>query len=444
MNMDNERQAKYIENLQKMIRLDTVSDPKKHSDPANFEKFHELLWELFPNIRKACELREFNGSLLLKWKGADSGKLPVLFMNHHDVVPADPASWKYPPFSGEVAEGKIWGRGTLDDKGGLWAMFQAADELAADGYIPARDIYFETGCNEETFGLGADEISTWLHDQGVRFEMVFDEGGDIVYEPISGAKGTFGMVGVGEKSIANIKFIARSEGGHASAPGKNTPLVRLGKFMAYVESHKVFDIEVAPAVAEMLKRFSPSMGKVGKITGKADKLKKPLEVLLPQLGGTAKALVTTTIAFTMTGGGEAPNVIPREVWVLGDMRCSHHQGLQGSIDAITKVAKKFDLDVEIVEKSVESGLVDYNGKAFRLVEEAVAATIPGVDACAPYIMTGGSDARYFSRFCDQCIRFLPFKISSEQMESIHGINECVDIDTLVPAVNYYRYMMTHI
>ena len=439
-----DRQQKYISALQQMIRIETVSDPQNASDPENFKKFHELMWELFPHIRDACGMKEFNGSLLLRWKGTDEKLAPVLFMNHHDVVPARPEGWKYPPFSGEVAEGKIWGRGTLDDKSGLWAMLQAADELASEGFVPKRDIYFETACNEETFGQGADEISTWLEDNGIRPEMVFDEGGDIVHEPIGGADGNIAMIGIGEKSVVNLRFTARSEGGHASTPGRDTPIVRLGKFMAYVEDHSVFNVRMSPATAEMLKRIAPFMGTAGKILDKADRLRWPLSRLMPLLGPAAGALVSTTIAFTITGGGEAPNAIPREAWVVGDMRCSHHQGKAGSIAAITKIAKKFDLDVEIIEEGVESRLTDYRGKAFRLVEEAVRATIPNVDTCAPYIMTGGSDSRYFDKVCDQCIRFLPFLISNEQMDTIHGVNECLDIATLVPAVDYYRYMLQHV
>lgn len=438
------RQQKYTETLQKMIRLDTVSDPSNASSPENFEQFRTLLAELFPSIFSVCEVREFNGSLLMKWKGSDGSTQPVMFMNHYDVVPAKPEGWKYPPFSGELAEGRIWGRGTLDDKGGVMAMFQAADELASEGWTPGRDIYFETACNEETFGDGAREISAWLEANGISFEMVFDEGGDIVEEPIGGAKGVFAMVGIGEKSVVNLRFTARSEGGHASTPGRDTPLVRLGKFMSYVENHKVFDVKMPPAIAEMLKRLAPYMGTAGKVLGKADRLSRPLGMLMPVLGPAAGALVSTTIAFTLAGGGEAPNAIPREVWVVGDMRCSHHQGKDASVAAITRIAEKFGLETEILEDGTESRLADYRGRAFRLVEEAVMATVPGVDACAPYIMTGGSDSRYFDSVCGQCIRFLPFRITAEQMDSIHGVNECLDTDTLVPAVDYYRYMLQHV
>ena len=442
--MDTGRQERYIEAFRKLIRQETVSDPDCGSSPEDFAKFRELTWELFPNIRKACEFRDFDGAMLLIWKGSDRSRRPVLFMNHYDVVPAKTEDWKYPPFSAEIADGKIWGRGTLDDKGGFWAMLQAADELAAEGFVPARDIYFETNCNEETFGTGARTVAAWLQEQGVSFEMVFDEGGDIVREPISSAKGTFAMIGVGEKSVVNLKFTARSSGGHASTPEKNTPLVRLGKFMAYVDRHQVFDVELPTAVAEMLKVMAPYSDKIGKLTGKADKLRKPLGMLMPLLGASTGAMVATTIAFTLIGGGEAVNVIPGEAWVIGDMRCSHHQGQESSIKAITKIASKFGLETEVLQREPESRLADYKGDAFRLVYEAVISTIPGVDACAPYVMTGGSDSRFFDGLSDQCIRFLPFTIDAEQMESIHGINECVAVDTLVPAVNYYRYMYEHV
>ncbi len=431
----------YAAALQRMIRVDTVSD-REHPGGEKFERFQAVLWELFPHVRQTCDMRSFDGSLLLRWPGSgQSDRLPVMFMNHQDVVPADPAGWTHAPFGGDIADGRLWGRGTLDDKGGLWAMLQAAEELIAEGYVPPRDIWFESACTEETGGEGADTISRALRAEGVRFEMVFDEGGAVVRDPIGGVKGTFAMIGVGEKSVARLRFIARSAGGHASAPGKDTPLVRLGKFMAHVEKHRVFDVELSPTVAEMLRRLSPYLGKLGKLTDKADKLAPALEVLAPKLGPSVASMFSTTIAFTMAGGGEAPNVIPREVWVIGDMRCSHHQGKHASIAAITKLAKKFGLEVEVLESDVESRLTDYNGTAFRLVEQAVRETMPEVDACVPYLMTGGSDSRYMDRVTTQCIRFLPISMSKEQMESVHGVDECIDLDALAPAVSCYKHMM---
>ena len=92
--MDRDRQNRYIEILQRMIRLETVSDPSCASSPENFRQFRELLKELFPHIFGACEVREFNGSLLMKWKGTVCRSLPVWCRNHYDVGPAKPEGWK--------------------------------------------------------------------------------------------------------------------------------------------------------------------------------------------------------------------------------------------------------------------------------------------------------------------------------------------------------------
>lgn len=439
MNSVNSRQEKYIDNLSRMIRMETISCYEE-LQIEKYLKFQNLLKELFPNIFAVCELNEFDGSFLLKWNGKNEDLNPIMFMNHQDVVSAD-GEWIHDPFGGEVIDGKLWGRGTLDDKGGLWAMLQAADELAAEGYVPQRTIYFESSNTEETTGYGADTISKWMEEQGIVLDMVLDEGGAVMYDPIGGARGTFAAVGVGEKGCAEIKFIARCDGGHASTPGKNTPLVRLGKFMAYVESHNLFDTEMSPTICEMLRRVGGYMGPVSVALKDPKKIRHLLAKVLPRLSNTANALVQTTIAFTMAQGSDARNSIPTVAWVMGNMRYSHHQGQKNSIAAIKKAADKFDLEMEILDPGFESGLSDFNGYGFKLIEQAVKETLPGVDDTIPYIQTGASDSRYFDRVCNQCMRFMPFKISDEQLESIHGINECIDIECLVPAVDFYRYMM---
>ena len=231
-----ERTARYVEAFQRMIQTETISSGE--DDPEKFVRFQALLKELFPHVFAVCEIENFDGSLLLKWKGQGAEGDPVLFMNHQDVVEAT-GEWEHEPFSGEIADGRIWGRGTLDDKGGLWGMLQAAEELMTEGFTPKRDIYFESSRNEEINGAGSNRISKELKQRGMRFDYVLDEGGMIVEEPIGGAKGYFAMIGVGEKCTTNLKFIAKSSGGHASTPGKNTPLVRLAKFMAAAENSSV-------------------------------------------------------------------------------------------------------------------------------------------------------------------------------------------------------------
>ena len=437
----NERTEIYARRLSQMIKHETISE-NGQTDKTKFLEFHKLLRELFPHIFSVCSFFEHDGSFIMRWPGKYPGQ-KLLLMNHHDVVEAT-GEWKHPPFSGEIAEGKVWGRGAIDDKGELWAMFQAADELAADGFVPEYDVWFESACTEETDGAGADWLSKYMADQGLRFDLVLDEGGMILDEPIGGAKGTFAMIGVGEKGCADIKFTARSAGGHASAPGKNTPLVRLGKFMAAIDRNDVFKAELSDVTCEMLKRLAPTMdGIQAKFMARPEKYRGILAKVMKSLSPMAASLISTTLAFTVAKGSEGNNVLPEEAYVIGNMRYSHHQPLEESLKEVKRYARRFDIEVEVLDPGFSSAISDFRSKGFRLVERAVNEVFPGV-LTSPYLMTGASDARYMSRVSDCCIRFAPFKIDDQQMASIHGINESVDLSCLEPAVDFYKYIIREV
>ena len=437
--MPDKRTERYIAGLSALIRAETVSW-ENQTDKSKFYQFHDLLRKNFPCLFGVCTCEDFDGSLLLRWKGAGKDA-PILLMNHHDVVEA-PGAWEHAPFSGAVADGKLWGRGTLDTKGGLWAMLQAAEELAEQGFVPRRDVYFLSTCDEEQGGRGADHISKTLRERGIRFFMVLDEGGMILPEPIGGAKGTFAMVGVGEKGCADLKFIARSGGGHASTPGKNTPLVRLGKFMSEVEKGRLFTSELSPTICAMFSCLSATMtGPLKHVLGHPRLFKPLLVKVMPAVSSAANAMLRTTVAFTMASGSQGANVLPQEAWVVGNMRYSHHQGGEDSIRAITRLAEQYGLETEVLTPGFDSPLSDHRSEAFRLIERAVTATFPDTRT-SPYVMNGASDSRYLSRVCDNCLRFAPFLISHEQMDSIHGLNENIDLSALAPAVDFYRYVIS--
>lgn len=437
--MPDTRTEQYAQRLSRMIQAETISC-KNQADRSKFYHFHNLLRDLYPQLFAVCQFEDFNGSFLLRWNGTSQDD-PILLMNHHDVVEA-PGSWKYPPFSGTIAEGKIWGRGTLDTKSGLWAMLQAAEELAEQGYTPKRDIYFFSACTEETDGSGADQVSRSLQERGIHFAMVLDEGGMILHEPIGGANGTFAMVGLGEKGCANLKFIARSSGGHASTPGKDTPLVRLGKFMAEVEKTDPFDADIPSAIGEMFKKLSGTMQQPLKfVLGHPQQFKPLLLKVIPSVSATAGAMLKTTLAFTMANGSDGSNVLPQEAWVVGNMRYSHHQGAKSSIEAVQKIAEKYDIETVVLDSGFPSPLSDHSSDAFQLVERAVTAVFPGV-ITSPYLMTGASDCRFMSRVSENCLRFAPFLISHEQMESVHGLDENLDLSALAPAVDFYKFIIT--
>ena len=283
------RTALYAESLSALIRLETVSGPGT-SGNQKYHAFRELLKHTFPALFSQAEYTEFTDGFVLRWKGLDSGAQPDLFMNHHDVVEAG-GEWRHGPFSGDVAEGRLWGRGTLDDKGGLGPCSSSS--------------------TEETTGCGADEISRWFESRGIRFRLCLDEGGFILRDPLPGVKGLFAMVGVGEKGCADLKFTARSRGGHASMPPKNTPLVRLGRFMAEADKQQVFEAWMSPAVCEMLRTFAPHMNsRKAELISRPEQFRHILTPVLLRASPSAAALLRTTIAFTMAHGSDGANVLP--------------------------------------------------------------------------------------------------------------------------------------
>ena len=151
-------------------------------------------------------------------------------------------------------------------------------------------------------------------------------------------------------------------------------------------------------------------------------------------------MLKTTLAFTMASGSGASNVLPSEAWVIGNMRYSHHQGREGSIEAVRRLARRYGVETEVLQGGFPSPVSDSKSEGFARVERAVSEIFPGVRT-APYIMTAASDARYMSRVSDVCLRFTPFHVSDAQLESIHGVDENIDLSSLVPAVDFYKYLI---
>ena len=138
-----DRAMGYAEKLSKMVAYDTTSHAGLH-DRQRFLGFHKVLEELFPLVHEALEKTEIEGNLLYKWSGKSSDK-PIVLMSHQDVVPAE-GTWSHEPFSGDIADGKVWGRGAADTKASVMAFFQAVEELLAAGYVPEQDVYLVSSC----------------------------------------------------------------------------------------------------------------------------------------------------------------------------------------------------------------------------------------------------------------------------------------------------------
>jgi len=435
---DPERAEAYARKLSAMVRCETVSVPGE-DQREKFLHFHNVLEELFPLVHRMLEKTEIDGNLLYCWKGEKCDR-PLVLMSHQDVVPAE-GEWLYEPFSGDIADGKVWGRGASDTKCSVMAFFQATEELLAAGYTPPQDVYLSCSCTEEWGGEGCPKLVAELERRGVHPWLVCDEGGGIITDPIGGIHGNFAMVGVFEKGKADVRFSATSEGGHSSAPQAHSPIARLAAFVNETETKHIFRREMPKEVAAMFKTLAPYASFPLKLVFSNLWLFRPVLLkVLPMISAQAGAMIRTTIAFTMMSGSDACNVMPQRATVSANMRFIPHQGMEESLEVIRKLAEKHGLETEVISANDYTKPVDIQGDAFRTVQQVIEKTFPGC-AGSPYVMTGATDSRFYQKICQNVVRFAPVIYGPEQMKGMHGLNENIEYNCLPGAVDFYKNLI---
>lgn len=438
--VDGEKAAKYAKDLSRMIRCETIS--VRESGPAEkFARYRAELEQLFPLVHERLERTLIGDAMLFKWRGTDPARGAVVLMAHSDVVPAA-GEWDHPPFAGEIADGCVWGRGAMDTKGSLCALFNAVEELLAEGFTPPCDVYLASSNNEEIMGDGAPNTVTWLTDHGVKLDLVLDEGGAVIEAPMPGLNGKYTMLGVLEKGYADVRFTAVSAGGHSSTPPKGTPLARLAAFVNRVETRPPFPVKITPPVKAMFAAMAPDMAFPFRLLfGNLWLFGPLLKRVIPKVSGQAGALLHTTCAFTMAQGSDAPNVIPTEASVTANLRFMVHQGREASLQALEKLANKYGLRMEVLYACDCSPVVDVHSAGYAYIRQCVREVFPEA-GIAPYVMLGGTDAKHYAKVCDCALRFAPTVLTPQQLASMHARNENLSVDALARAVAFYRRVLT--
>lgn len=426
------RALKYAESVSKMIQVETVRDPG--NDEAKFKRFREVLQELFPLVHQVCDLWNIDNSLLFRWKG--KSRKAVVLMSHQDVVEA-PGQWKYPPFSGTIAEGKLWGRGAYDIKGNLHSILCAMEELMQDGFVPAWDVYLASSHEEEPGGN--DLIVNFLRKMGVKPEFIVDEGAAVQPCPISSVRQQFISVAVAEKGYLDIKCIAKGRGGHSSAPSKESPLARLAAFICDIESQELFPVKMDKASAEMYRRVAAKVDDF-----EQRELLRSIAEERPgwqkQLSNKEYAKLHTTVAFTMASGSQAANVIPQEAYVVCNVRVSPGETIDHVLHVLGCVAAQHQVKLEVLYSNEASPITDPGGEPFRRVEQAAKSVWPQYEVL-PILLSGCTDTKHFIDLCPDCLRFTALNVSAEQMAAVHGIDENVDIETLAEGVDFFKALI---
>ena len=214
--------------------------------------------------------------------------------------------------------------------------------------------------------------------------------------------------------------------------------------MVDVEQHNPFKVEITPTVREMFSRMAPNMTYPMKLIFANLWLFGPLvKKLMPAISPAGAAMMQTTCAFTTAKGAEGLNVLPSEAYVTANLRFIHHQPNEESIALLRKRAAKYNLETEILYQDYPCKPVDYQAAPFKLLEKVAGEIYPGYGV-VPYVMTGGTDAKYYGDVCDNALRFAPIEIDAQQYASIHGVNENLHAAALPPRGGFLQNAATGI
>lgn len=429
---------KYVEHLQGLVRIPTVSCADPTSEKyAPFDELHKYLETIYPNVHRVMEKKIFGrAGLLFRWSGKDSSKPPMILMAHQDVVPVgDESAWTHPPFSGDVIDGELWGRGAVDCKDIVMGGLEAAEALIAEGFTPECDVYLNYGGNEEISAPDktAELVVAYFKENNIVPGLVIDEGIGLNRYHGENFDGYLCNINLGEKARAEIEIYVESEGGHAMEPGSGSALGVLAKAIVAIEANPM-PYRLTELVKNQIMAMSISAPK-----GKEYIYNDP-ETYFDDLCKLAKedkkidSLLHTTIAVTMAQGSDQANVLPRRASAVMDCRILEGDTIESVVEHIMSVVPegvkvKYDADVVTAESST------VGSRAYLAVKEAVEKVYGNVHMI-PGLLGGGTDSKYFQTISSNVFR-AGLYVEDERWGKAHSVDEKIPCDCLERGVRSY-------
>lgn len=425
--------------------LGTTGEPQPGADRASFERLRRELAELYPLAHAAMKLELIEDSLLYTWRGSDEDAAPVLFAAHTDVVPVEGGTeddWTHPPFSGAVAEGYVWGRGSIDDKLGVVGLLEAVELLVARGVRPRRTVLLAFGHDEETGGSeGARSLAAELERRGVRPWFAFDEGGAIIEDMLPGISAPVALVGVAEKGYATVELKLAGEGGHSNIPPARSTIGRLGEAVARLEAEQM-DTDIRGGTSLMVDAITPHAPFSWRILLANRWLFDPLIAWLLGQEQASNASVRTTTAVTRFDAGVADNVVASRARAVVNFRLLPGDTVEGIVEHVRGVVDDPEIEVRCVggcrEATPQSNV---DGEAFALVRRVMTSVYPEA-VLAPYLVIGGTDVRHYQPLTEEgAFRFLPVRLTPADRARMHGTDERIRVEDLGAAVQFYALLI---
>jgi carboxypeptidase PM20D1 len=427
------------EQLAALIGCRTVSVPELRSE-AEFERARWLMRSFYPRLFELRHEVLDPGSLLFHWPGV-SADHPIVLMAHYDVVPASAEAWGCDPFDGQLRDGRVWGRGALDDKGSVVAIASAVDRAIAAGVQPAHDVWVTFGADEETFGQGAALVADRLAAQGVEPWLVLDEGGAIVDDAIPLLKGRSALVGIGEKGAVDIEIVARAKGGHASTPTKHGAAAQLSRAIVALD-RRLAPVHLSEPVQDMLRAVAGHLPwRYGRPLVAAIRCNRLLATVLSLVSAEFAALVRTTWAVTTLSGSQGRNVIADEARANLNVRLAVDDTIESVTARIMRIVRPFGVTIERVDGDNPPTVSDLGSPGWQRLVAVLADVDPDVRVI-PYVQTGATDSRHLARLSASVYRLAPFDMNAAQRASIHGNDESLDIASLERGLEFYSRLVS--
>ncbi|HLY35085.1 MAG TPA: M20/M25/M40 family metallo-hydrolase [Candidatus Limnocylindria bacterium] len=421
-------QPESTEVLQRLVRFNTVNPPG-HERPA-VEYLAGYLKEAGFEVELLAAVDE-RPNLVADLRGEGDG--PTLcYLGHVDTVLADPSEWEHNPWSGDIADGFLWGRGSLDMKSQVAAEAVAGAALARTGWRPKHGhLKLVFVSDEETGGeVGADWLTS-THPDRVRCDMLLNEGGGDSFQ-VDGRR----LYGVccGEKGIFRFNLIARGTAGHASLPrtGDNA-LLKLGPVLERLARAEP-SFEVTDAPAALISRLG------GDPSDPAAALRKIAEAE-PALGVILEPMLGVTLTPTMASASQKINVIPSRAQIRIDCRVPPGLGEEAARRRIETVLGEAasGLEVEFTER-VTGNDSPVASPLMEAIEGWLRRADPEAEA-VPVILPGFSDSRWWRDVFPECVAygFFPQRHQTllESAPLIHSANERIDVRDLGFASGFY-------
>lgn len=434
-----------VERFRELIRIPSVSHADEgRDDPAAFEAIHAYLEKSFPAFAAAVEIeRPSPYGWIAYWEGEESSLDPGLLLAHYDVVPAPPEGWSCDPFSAELRDEAVWGRGTLDDKNSLFGLLQAAEELAAAGFRPRRSLYLAFGGDEESAGTkGAGSTAALFAERGVRFAFVIDEGTIVARNMLPGYAGGIGLIGVEEKGFASVRIKVDGASGHASRPTPDAATHRLIRALRRI-TRKPLPAVITPGLRGFLEAMAPAVSYPLGLLFANLWLSAPLVKLAFAQNPQTDSLLRTTAAVTILKSGYKDNVLPSEAEAICNLRLIPGETLSGVIASLSRRVKDPRVSIEPVNPAECFDPVPSSSRdteTYRAIRTALAASFPAARP-APFLANVTTDSKYYAPISDAVYRIVPMELSAAELGTIHGGDEHISLKNLSAGILFYRELI---